>query len=203
MPAVWIHSQPTILRSTSVSKSKPSIIDGVDVSFSLGNSTLLSVNSTLVGCFKIWRSWSVTVAVVVVDDAAVSILHITRAHTKLTANVFRLMVRVTRRRLWTTNIQYRDHKRIPTVVSNAENQTNVLDGSAAVGLNSAYCVCTHTHISNTQTHEYVTACSRWTAVFSPITNECNVCKQQRWLVWRHMCSQYCQPPHYRPTVTAN
>ncbi|KAE9525945.1 hypothetical protein AGLY_013994 [Aphis glycines] len=60
--------------STSVSKSNPSIIDGVDVSFSLGNSTLLSVNSTLVGCFNTWRSWFTSAAVVV---AAVSILHIT------------------------------------------------------------------------------------------------------------------------------
>lgn len=79
MPAVWIHSQPTILRSTSVSKSNPSIIDGVDVSFSLGNRTLLNVNSTLVGCFKIWRSWLTSVEVVVV--AAVSILHITHTYT--------------------------------------------------------------------------------------------------------------------------
>lgn len=82
MPAVWIHSQPTILRSTSVSKSNPSIIDGVDVSFSLGNNTFLNVNSTLVGCFKIWRSWliSVTAVVVVVVAVAISILHITRAY---------------------------------------------------------------------------------------------------------------------------
>jgi len=80
MPAVWIHSQPTILRSTSVSKSNPSIIDGVDVSFSLGNSTLLSVNNTLVGCCNIGREWWTSVAVVV---AAVSILHITHYTTEI------------------------------------------------------------------------------------------------------------------------
>lgn len=82
MPAVWIHSQPTILRSTSVSKSSPSIMDGVDVSFSLGSNTLLNVNSTLVGCFRMWRSWFTSVAAFV----AVSILHITRASERSNEN---------------------------------------------------------------------------------------------------------------------
>lgn len=117
MPAVWIHSQPTILRSTSVSKSNPSVIDGVDVSFSFGNSTLLSVNSTLVGRFGARRPSSTSVAV-----AAISFLHISRAHTVVRTRPIGRNARRRTRRITHKSLAFVTHTRRKTIINPINRQ---------------------------------------------------------------------------------